>query len=86
MLVSAQVSVYPLGPGGITPAVEAVWNTFESLGLSFSRGTMSTVVEGTSETVFAALQVAFESVADAGATVMVVTVSNACPSQVVESE
>jgi uncharacterized protein YqgV (UPF0045/DUF77 family) len=79
MHVSAQVSVYPLGPVEVAPAVEAVWKVLESSGLSFAPGTMSTVVEGRSEDVFTALRQAFEMVADTGATVMVVTVSNACP-------
>ena len=79
MHVSAQVSVYPLGPVEVAPAVEAVWQTLGSFDLKFARGAMSTVVEGTSDDVFAALQQAFERVADTAATVMVVTLSNACP-------
>jgi uncharacterized protein YqgV (UPF0045/DUF77 family) len=47
---------------------------------------MSTVVEGTSGDVFAALQRAFETAAQTGATVMVVTVSNACPSRATTKE
>jgi len=80
MHVSAQVSVYPLGPAEVAPAVEAVWKALESFDLPFTRGSMSTVVEGISDDVFAALQQAFETVADTAATVMVVTVSNTCPS------
>jgi len=79
MHVSAQVSVYPLRTADLTPAVEAVWEVFRSSQLSITAGTMSTIVEGASEDVFAALQQAFDGVADAGAAVMVVTVSNACP-------
>jgi uncharacterized protein YqgV (UPF0045/DUF77 family) len=86
MQVSAQVSVYPMGVNDISPAIEAVWGTLEASGLPFSPGAMSTVVEGASERVFAALQKAFDSVAGAGAAVMVVTVSNACPRQAPESE
>ncbi len=80
MQVSAQVSVYPLGQVEIAPAVQAVWDALESFDLSYTAGAMSTVVEGTSEDVFAALRQAFEAVADTGATVMAVTVSSACPS------
>jgi len=79
MHVSAQVSVYPLGPAEIAPAVEMVWDVLESFGLAYTRGAMSTIVEGTSGQVFAALEQAFVKVAGTTATVMVVTVSNACP-------
>jgi uncharacterized protein YqgV (UPF0045/DUF77 family) len=65
----------------IGPVVEAVWSTLESFGLALVRGTMSTIVEGTSQDVFAALRKAFDVVADEGATVMVLTISNACPRQ-----
>ena len=80
MMVSAQVSVYPLGQADLAPAIAAVWRAFEAHGLSYRCGAMSTVVEGDSAVVFAALGDAFNAAAQYGGTVMVVTVSNACPS------
>ena len=79
MGVSAQVSVYPLGQGDLSPAIQAAWRAFRAHGLSCRPGAMSTLLEGETETVFAALRDAFQAAAERGATAMVVTVSNACP-------
>lgn len=80
MGVSAQVSVYPLGQGDLAPAIQAAWKAFRAHGLSYQPGPMSTLLEGDTEKVFAALRDAFQAATTQGATVMVVTVSNACPS------
>ena len=79
MSVSAQVSVYPLGQGELDPAIEAVWRAFESHGLTYRPGSMSTLLEGNSGELFAALQDAFEAASKYGGTLMVITVSNVCP-------
>ncbi len=79
MGISAQVSVYPLGQSRLEPAIEAVWEALRGHGLSYRPGTMSTLLEGDDEAVFAALRDAFQAAARHGSTVMVVTVSNACP-------
>jgi uncharacterized protein YqgV (UPF0045/DUF77 family) len=79
MGVSAQVSVYPLGQGDLTPAIQAAWKAFCARGLNYQPGPMSTLLEGDTEKVFAALRDAFQAATAQGATVMVVTVSNACP-------
>jgi len=79
MGISAQVSVYPLGQEQLGPAIEAVWQAFRAHGVHYRAGTMSTVVEGNDEEVFAALRDAFQAAAKYGSTVMVVTLSNACP-------
>ncbi len=79
MSVSAQVSVYPLGQMDLTPAIEAVWRALQAHGLNYHAGAMSTIVEGEEAVVFAALRDAFGAAAQYGGTVMVMTVSNACP-------
>jgi uncharacterized protein YqgV (UPF0045/DUF77 family) len=81
MSIQAQVSVYPLGQSELAPAVEAVWEAFESHGLSYQSGSMSTSLEGKSDQVFAGLRDAFEAACEYGGTVMVITVSNACPAR-----
>lgn len=79
MVVSAQVSVYPLGQGDLSPAIQAAWKAFQAYELDYRPGAMSTLLEGDTKRVFAALRDAFEAAAEQGATVMVVTVANACP-------
>jgi uncharacterized protein YqgV (UPF0045/DUF77 family) len=60
--------------------VEAVVAELEAHGLRAEPGPMSTLVTGETDTVFAALRDAFARVAETGDVVLVVTVSNACPS------
>ncbi len=77
--VSAQVSLYPLGQDDLGPAIEGFWRALDNQDLEQERGPMSTLVWGDDEAVFAALQDGFRRAAERGGTVMVVTLSNACP-------
>jgi uncharacterized protein YqgV (UPF0045/DUF77 family) len=79
MVISAQVSLYPLRQERLSPAIQAVRETLTAAGLQPQSGPMSTLVMGEAVTVFAALQEAFARAAALGAVVMTVTVSNACP-------
>jgi uncharacterized protein YqgV (UPF0045/DUF77 family) len=77
--ISAQVSLYPLGQPDLGPTIEDFWRVLDEQGLEQERGAMSTLVWGDDEAVFAALQEGFRRAAERGGTVMVVTLSNACP-------
>ena len=79
MAVSAQVSVYPLGQSDLSSAIDAVCAAFRAHGLRYKIGSMSTWLEGDEQAVFAALRDAYQAAAEYGGTVMVITVSNACP-------
>lgn len=79
MVISAQISMYPLRQEHLSPAIEAVCGALEAHGLQPEVGSMSTVVTGAVGDVFAALQEAFSQAAATGHVVMAVTVSNACP-------
>ncbi len=79
MVISAQISVYPLRQDRLTPAIDAVRERLEAAGLRPEIGAMSTVVAGEDEAVFGALREAFRRAAEAGHVVMAVTLSNACP-------
>jgi len=79
LLVSVQISVYPLRQERLSPAVEAVRHALEDRGLQPQVGPMSTVVTGEAAVVFAAVQDAFGRAATTGQVVMTLTVSNACP-------
>jgi uncharacterized protein YqgV (UPF0045/DUF77 family) len=79
MNVSAQVSVYPLRQERLSPAIDQALAVFRRHDLNVELGTMSTVVVGEQQAVFAGLQEAFEAAASSGDVVMAVTLSNACP-------
>lgn len=77
--ISAQISLYPLGQPNLGPAIEDFWQVLDEQSLEQERGAMSTIMWGDDEVVFAALQEGFRRAAERGGTVMVVTLSNACP-------
>jgi uncharacterized protein YqgV (UPF0045/DUF77 family) len=79
MIVSAQISIYPLRQERLSPAVEAVAASLAARGLQPQVGPMSTVATGEAAAVFDALQAAFEAAAATGHVIMAVTLSNACP-------
>ncbi len=79
MMVTAQVSLYPLRQPDLTPAIDRTIRFFQQQGLHTEPGPMSTLISGPLEQVFHALQEAFDRVAAEGQVVMVVTFSNACP-------
>jgi uncharacterized protein YqgV (UPF0045/DUF77 family) len=79
MIVSAQVSVYPLRQDRLTPAITAVSAALQAAGLRPEVGPMSTMVTGETTAVFRALEDAFSRASALGHVVMTMTVSNACP-------
>jgi uncharacterized protein YqgV (UPF0045/DUF77 family) len=79
MLVSVQISLYPLRQARLSPAIDAVRVALETHGLQPQVGPMSTLATGEAEVVFAGLRDAFIKAAATGDVVMTVTVSNACP-------
>jgi uncharacterized protein YqgV (UPF0045/DUF77 family) len=78
-VVRAQVSVYPLRSEHVSVVVADTIEEHRRSGLDTRPGSMSTVVVGADDDVFAALAAVFRSAAERGEVVMVVTVSNACP-------
>jgi uncharacterized protein YqgV (UPF0045/DUF77 family) len=81
MMVSAQVAIYPLRQERLTPAVSAVRDALIAAGLEPAMGPMSTTVTGEVPEVFGALEQAFVRAGVLGHVVMVITVSNACPTE-----
>jgi uncharacterized protein YqgV (UPF0045/DUF77 family) len=79
MVISAQISIYPLRQEHLSPAIEVVRKALAVRDLHPEIGPMSTVVTGEAEVLFAALQEAFVQAAATGHVVMTITVSNACP-------
>ncbi len=66
MVISAQISIYPLRQEHLSPAIEAVRRALAVRNLQPEIGPMSTVVTGEGEVVFAALQEAFVQAAATG--------------------
>lgn len=79
MIISAQVSLYPLGQESLSPRIGEFCARLRRAGLEPAVGPMSTVVAGEADALFPALQAAFVEAAEAGPVVMALTVSNACP-------
>ena len=79
MEVAAQVSLYPLRQPGLSSQIERTVAVFREHQLQVTPGSMSTVVSGDYDRMFDALKQAFQVAAEQGETVMVVTLSNACP-------
>ena len=77
--VSAQVSLYPLRQEHFSAAIDDALEVFRRHGLDVQAGAMSTLTVGEQEQVLAALPEVFRQAADRGEVVMVVTLSNACP-------
>ena len=78
-MITAQFALYPLRGTRLTPALEHALAAARAAGATVEMGRMSSTLEGTEEQVFAALRAAFDAVAASGDTVLVTTISNACP-------
>lgn len=79
MSVSAQFALYPLRASHISPTLETALDAARASGVDIEMGRMSSTMEGSIDQVFEALRAAFEITSASGDTVLVVTVSNACP-------
>jgi len=80
MNIQAEVSLYPLRTSELGEAIDSFVNVLERAGLTMRKGNMSTALSGDVEAVFTAVASAFTTVADAGQVVLILKVSNACPS------
>ena len=79
MGITAQVSLYPLRQETLSPIIDEALQTFQEHGLQVEPGSMSSLITGDDDTIFAALQEAFRGAAGQGHVVMIATFSNACP-------
>jgi uncharacterized protein YqgV (UPF0045/DUF77 family) len=77
-MIQACIAVYPLGQqdyGAVHRAIDAL----AAADVEVTSGTMNTVISGSEAAVFDAIRAAFAAAAERGATVLTVTISNACP-------
>jgi uncharacterized protein YqgV (UPF0045/DUF77 family) len=77
-LISVQISVYSLD-GSIREAVHCYLDALDATGLKRDTGTMSTVVWGEAEAVWAGLRSAYEAVAAKHKIVVNISMSNIAP-------
>ena len=79
MMITAQVSVYPLGQPALELPIQQAIARLQAAGLIVESGSMSTVVAGEVDVVFETLREVFGELASQGQVIMAVTFSNACP-------
>jgi uncharacterized protein YqgV (UPF0045/DUF77 family) len=79
MRIQVEISLYPLGEQDPLRAIDEFVNVLRAEGLKPRIGTMSTMMVGKSETVFAAVAKAFEGVTAERRCVLVAKYSNASP-------
>lgn len=77
--LSAQISIYPLRQPDLSSTIDDTLQICHTHGLEVHAGTMSTVVVGDDDQIFAALRDAMRNAAGRGDVVLVATLSNACP-------
>lgn len=78
MIVTVEVSLYPIGQGDFR-AVDAAIEALRAAGLEPEVRPMHSDITGDAEVIFPALARAFSEAARFGGAVMHVTVSNSCP-------
>lgn len=78
--LTAQIGLYPLGQGDLSPAIDQAIRVCEAHGLRIEVGPMSTMLVGDDAELFPALHEAAVAAMRLGRLAMVVTVSNACAS------
>lgn len=80
MNVQAEISLYPLRTNDLGHVIEMFLGKLSDAGLSVQQGNMSSMVSGEVDDVFAAVGIAFKNVANDKDVVLLMKVSNACPS------
>ena len=80
MNVQAEVSLYALRTSDLGQAIESFLGELKGAGLTVQPGNMSSTVAGDVDAVFSSVGAAFKAVAENGQVVLVMKVSNACPS------
>lgn len=77
--IAAQISLYPLRETHMRQPIADTLEVFRRAGIEVQTGPMSTTLIGEAHTLFSALEEAFSAACEKGPTVLVTTLSNACP-------
>lgn len=86
MNISAEASLYPLRTKSIDEPISRFCRILEGRDLQIETGNMSTIISGETEAVFDGLKAAMTEVGEESDIVLVVKLSNACPSCDVKDE
>lgn len=79
MNVQAELSLYPLRVRNLGGVIEQVLAELKTADVTVQPGNMSSIVAGDADAVFAAAAAAFKAAAEHHQVVLVMKVSNACP-------
>jgi uncharacterized protein YqgV (UPF0045/DUF77 family) len=79
-VMAAQVSLYPLRQVSIGPPIREAVRTLQAHGLEVRMSEMNTFVRGEEDAVFAALREVYDRAKESGDAVLLITLTNACPS------
>ena len=79
MIVQAQFSIYPLKEQHLSPYIGKALEIIKKSGLDVEEGSMSSVVNGESATIFKAFDEVINALGDKTHFVITATISNACP-------
>jgi len=80
MNVQAEISLYPLRVADLGSIIEEVLGKLKTPDVTVHPGNMSSIVAGDADAVFSAVGTAFKAAAEDHQVVLVMKVSNACPS------
>lgn len=81
MIIQAEISLYPLRAHKISPVLDDFLSHLRAHELTIEPGAMSTHITGETDEVFSALNTAFAAVLNENQAVLIVKVSNACPTE-----
>jgi len=79
MKVQAEISLYPLRTCELSEPIERFCHILTESGCEVIPGSMSTQVDGETNTIFDSIRDAFQAVAGDGKVVVTLKISNACP-------
>ena len=79
MNIQAELSLYPLRTMELSPAINRFRTLLGETGVRITEGPMSTIIGGSKEEVFRALEAAFAGVSKDSEVVLTCKISNACP-------
>ncbi len=79
MIISAELTLYALGTDNFGLPVNEFIDGLKKFDIEVNPGSMSTIIIGTTDVIFSAIQSAFETVSQKNNVALIIKISNACP-------
>ncbi len=79
MIISAELSLYALDADNFGLPVNEFIDGLKKFDIEVNPGSMSTIIIGTTDVIFSAIQSAFETVSQKNNVALIIKISNACP-------